>query len=958
MMNQQQMQMSNGMQQPGQQQQQPMNLEQHKREQALANFPAPLQAILRSKPQSEWRNVLQQFQNSGNMRRSLSQQPQGVQPQQPQQQQPHQVPQLQNGAFLGGANIGAMPMMQSLSQGAVSQQGDMNIMQAQMQQNQEMMRQRQMAMQQQKQQQQQQQQPPPPQQQPQNQGQQQVPRQQLNSQQMKIMDQQAVPSSVFNTIRQNAPLPEVKTWYQLKQWLIQNPVPNWPVSHILDIQATHFLYIMKGRSQQQQNNAVPQGQPSQQMPQPQMQGAPAQPPVPPNSMRVPNQIDVQKVRTANPKLANATDDQIRTMILQRQRQQMQKAMQQQQQQQQAAAQGMGQPMQFSSSQQGQQFAMQAPQSQQAQQQPHPASAQAGAQPRPSPTQPDNKPVKRPSDDDVIEMPNPNLNKQPQPQMEGKLPQLTKEQFNALDPAKKQQYLNMQREQQLRRRLHELMKEVQSSMPKLRPIPNMDPASKERLTSMLTSENVKNMVGRFDAFLIACYRMDQNEANLKQLTMQKIQLLSQYKPEALQRKAFEVVDNFSISPETAETIIGNIMAKFHQTVATIPQNKTRQQPAQLTPENLNLLQAQEAERKKSLKSNQVPPAPTSTQPPFQLGDKGQGAPTWYGNQGLKQEDLKLPANNKRQKKNQQQATPAAGTPPVVTSPQQLKAPKPTESFKCPVQGCEHQLKGFATQVELDQHHNVAHKLDMEPVTDPLAFLKDSLRSALNLDENLKQIKKPKAETKSKIKDESAAATPMTKIPSQAGTKTGDTKIEDDDPWQHTNITLDQLRVAFGGDEWDELFPTQEKHLEQQSRFYESYRNSSERWRKITEGAHGALTDTSTEKSKSPEFASDKELPAAKGQNAELEKKEDDAWVVNLQGIEGLDLSGLDELSPFENIGDNDVTMGESGSPFETIEKPALSTEEMFLRQHGLDMAHPEDWTVPQRELADFVMQKKL
>ncbi|EXJ64275.1 hypothetical protein A1O7_00611 [Cladophialophora yegresii CBS 114405] len=1008
MMNQQMQQMNNAAQQGQSQQQLQLNMqEMQKREQALASFPAPLQALLRQKPQSEWRTVLQQFQQSGQMRRSLSQQTPGMQPGQQPQQGP--MAHLQNGAFVGGANAGAQPMTQSLSAGAGSQQGqDLSGMppvnQAQAQQNaQEMMRQRQMQMQQQQKQQQQQGQP---QQGLSNVPGQPQPRQQLTAPQMKLMDQQSVPPTVLNSIRQKAPLPEVKTWYQLKNWLLSNPIENWPVPHVLDIQATHFQHIMKNRNQNLQQQQQLQQQKQQQqppsntmvnqtpIPQPQQRqqapipGMPGQTPgLSPGQIpfRSPSAEDIAKVRAANPRVANMPDEQIRALLITRHRQMQQKVMQQ------AGQQGMPQQMQFmppqagQSNPPGQQFGMQAPGHNQAaqlniqgQQHPRPPSGQAAGQPRPLqvPLQPENKALKRPSDDDVIEMPNQNA--QAQPQAPGNRPSpfqaLTKEQFSALDPQKKQQYMNMQRQhaqQAIAKRIIELQKEVQATMPKPRPIASMDANSRKRITDLLMSNNVKNMLGRFESFLLAFFRMKQDEATIKQLILQRMQLHQQYKQVALQNKIFEPADHFSITADTAEAIVSNITTKFQQTAAQIPNNKGPQRPAQLTPENLSLLEAQEKERKLSLKINQAPPpAPTSTQPPFQIGDpRGQGTPR-YATPGLKQEDLKLPTDTKRRKKNQQQ-TPAAPTP-VATSPQAIKTLKPADMYKCPVNGCEHQLKGFATQGELDQHHNVAHKLDMEPVTDPLAFLHESLRTAFNLDENLKQIKKPKTEVKaggaSNIKNENSAATPvpMSKIPSQGASRPisaqgGDVKIDDaDDPWSHSNITLDQLRVAFGGDDWDELFPSDDKVYEQQSKFYEAYRTTSERWRKIVEGPNGALTDTSTEKSKSPADASDKEGSATaaaggtedKGDSQAKGKGEDDSWNINLDGIEGLDLSGFDELSPFETVGDRDIMMGDS--PFESVEKPQLTTGELQFQALGGDLQHPENWTEEQKSLAEFLL----
>ncbi|KAJ9607363.1 hypothetical protein H2200_008436 [Cladophialophora chaetospira] len=1001
----QQLQQMNNSAQPGQGQQQQLQFnmqEMQKREQALAQFPAPLQALLRNTPQNEWRNVLQRFQQNGQMKRSVSQQTPGMQPSQ-QPQQPAMA-QMQNGAFVGGANIGAQPMQISLSAGAASQQGDMNRTQPANQgqvapNQQEMMRQRQIQLQQQQKQQQGQGQPqqglPNAQGQPQ-------PRQQLTAPQMKLMDQQAVPPTVLNSIRQKANLPELKTWYQLKNWLVANPVENWTVAHVLDIQATHFQHIMKNRAQnlqqqqlqqqqqqlqQQQNNATPSHAPNQQLqqrPQAPMQGVTGQSSgIPPGQMpfKGPTPEDIAKVRAGNPRVANMPDEQIRALLINRQKQMQQKAIAQ------GGQQGMPQQMQFmppqpgQMPQPGQQFGLQAPgQNQmgqlnmQAQPLARPPSGQAAGQPRPSqiPQQPENKALKRPSEDDLVEIPNQNAQAQPQARPQP-FQSLTKEQFNALDPQKKQAYMNMQRhhaQQAMAKKIMDLQKEVQATLATPRPLVNMDAQSRKRITDLLTSNNVKNMLGRFESFLMAFFRMKPDEAAIKQLILHRMQLHQQYKQPALQNKIFEPADHFSLSADNVEAIVANITAKFQLTASQIPNNKAPQRPAQLTPENLSLLEAQEKERKQSIKSNQAPPAPTSTQPPFQIGDpRGQGTPR-YATPGLKQEDLKLPTDTKRRKKNQQQTPVTSAPTPIATSPQATKPTKPAEMFRCPVNGCEHQLKGFATQGELDQHHNVAHKLDMEPVTDPLAFLHESLRSAFNLDENLKQIKKPKTEATaggaSTIKNETSAATPvpMSKIPSQGapGTvagKGGDIKMEDaNDPWLQSNITLDQLRLAFGGDDWDELFPMEDKLHWQKSRLYESYRNTSPRWRKIVEGPNGALTDTSTEKSKSPEVASDKESSASAAagdakKGAHIFKVEDDSWNVNLDGIGNLDLSSLDDMSPFENIGDRDIIMGEDESPFELVDKSQPTTEELHFQALGGDLQHPENWTEQQKSLADFL-----
>jgi hypothetical protein len=157
------------------------------------------------------------------------------------------------------------------------------------------------------------------------------------------------------------------------------------------------------------------------------------------------------------------------------------------------------------------------------------------------------------------------------------------------------------------------------------------------------------------------------------------------------------------------------------------------------------------------------------------------------------------------------------------------------------------------------------------------------------------------------------------------------------------------VAFGGDDWEEVYLSQEKQLEHHRRFLDAYRHSSERWHKIIEGQSGALTDTSTEKSKSPATASDKDLP----RNMDDKKGEKASWHVDLEGIEGLELDGL---SPFEHVdvaGDGDVVMGDDD--FDMVDKSEVSSAMFHARKLGLDLDHPENWSDEDKELYDFLFK---
>ena len=903
--------------------QQPMNMQQaQQREAILARYSVPVQNVLRQKPMNEWQGIihtLQQQQNSA-MQRSDSQQPQNMQ-----RQQSAQVP---NGAFLGGANIGT-PMQQSLSTGAMGAQPQQ---QNPAQMNPEMLRQRQAALQQQQQQRMQGQAEKP-------QGQ---PIQPLNNQQMNFMDSQPIAPNVLAAVRSRIPLPqEIATWMNLKQWAMNNPIPNMPMNQLMQYQAQHFLHVMRARQQQQQ--AQQQQAAQQGMPQGQMMNMPGQAQAFPQP-QIPNPTDqdIQRVRAQNPRLQAMSDEAVRNAIINRHRQQLQAAAQRQ------GAQGPQRPnMQPGQmqSQQMQQVQQPPPPQQQQPQKPQPQKQQPQQPARPAsqtnqskpPQTPADKGIKRPNEPVKTDGPTPIA----KPAVPQRIPNLTKEQFFALPPDKRKQYVD----QQTLQKLIQLVKEVQATMPKLQPL-KLDAAAKQRMIAKLTEDGTKKMVDRFDQLLMAFAKASKDEAQIRGLVLNKLQLFSQYDGNSIQSKAWLPAEHFTITPEKVDEILKDLATKFNMMTAGI------QQRSQLTPENLNRLQEQE-NRKKSIKGGKdVPPAPTTTQPPFQFGDnRGHGAPK-YGGTGLKQEDLKL--DPKRRKKN----PPGGQTPvslsatPEAASPQVTKSQPPAAVFRCPIPSCERNKQGFFNQVELDKHTNAVHKIDTEPVTDPLAFLDASLRDAFNLDENFKQIRKtslmapPMEKTASKgsvanLKADGKVATP----PSQSGRPQSAHFNKDDmglqaqaSDWEHTKITLEELNNIFGDMDWEEAVPA--AALELQDKFIEQYQQSEE-WQKLIRTPGGSLTDTTTEKSATPAIK-------------EPDVKPEDAS--NLQvdlEIEGLDLSGLEDLTDFAQI---DTTMAEDeSSPFEVLDKPVITAEQQFLLDNDIDYTRPDALTVEQKRLMDFIVE---
>ena len=651
-----------------------------------------------------------------------------------------------------------------------------------------------------------------------------------------------------------------------------------------------------------------------------------------------------------------TDDQVRQAIINRQRQQLQEAMRQQ-----GAQRGM-QPGQMPPQQQPQKQQPQQPQPPKPQaQQPAQLSGQP-TQAKPSQTQAD-KGVKRPNESGKSDGPAPAVKPSMQPQ---RIPNMTKEQYDALPQAKKVQLLD----QRMVQRLVAIAKQVQSTMPKLQPV-KMDSAARQKMIGKLTEDGTKNMVNRFDQLLLAFYKQNKDDNEMRGLIFSKLQLFSQYEQPSISNKTWVPVQKFTITSERVEEILKDLRTRFSTMTAGIAQQQQRQQqPALLTPENLSRLQEQEDRKKSSKGGKDVPPAPTTSQPPFQFGDdRGHGAPKYAGT-GLKQEDLKL--DPKRRKKNPPQGqTPASlsATPPAP-SPQATKLQPPSQSqvFRCHDPTCERNKQGFHGQAELIEHTRMVHQIDTEPVTDPLAFLDASLRDAFNLDENFRQIRKPapmappmektaSRTSLSNFKNESKSSTPaaMSKVQSQSGRPQSVQLNKEDigvkaqtDDWEHTKITLEELNNIFGDMDWEEAVPA--AALELQDTFIQQYQQSEE-WQKLIRTPGGSLTDATTDKSTSSPTAANKD-PELK---TEGEKKESSDLFVDLE-IDGLDLTGLADLDiEPAPAADTIIADSDGDSPFEILDKPAITAEQQFLLDNGIDYTHPEMLNPEQKRLMDFIVE---
>lgn len=284
----------------------------------------------------------------------------------------------------------------------------------------------------------------------------------------------------------------------------------------------------------------------------------------------------------------------------------------------------------------------------------------------------------------------------------------------------------QRNREASQAIVQLTKELQSGMQQRKGIANMSAANKARATRLLTQDQTKNMLGRFDPFIVQFLSLSNDRETTKQLLSLRMQLVPQYKLQSYMNKTYEVADQFSMTADQIEKALMEMFQKFQMTLQKSTQMRQQSQGGQmqgqattqqLTPGNLERLEQeqQEAQRRnsKSSKGKDVPPAPTTSQAPFNFGDpRGQGTPK-YASAGLKQEDLKL--DPKRRKRN-----PPTGAMPAtpnavsgVKASSGIKAEpgrkmEPELPFKCSIVNCEYQSQGFATQPELDMHSTTAHR----------------------------------------------------------------------------------------------------------------------------------------------------------------------------------------------------------------------------------------------------------
>ncbi|KAL2155906.1 hypothetical protein VTH82DRAFT_648 [Thermothelomyces myriococcoides] len=204
-------------------------------------------------------------------------------------------------------------------------------------------------------------------------------------------------------------------------------------------------------------------------------------------------------------------------------------------------------------------------------------------------------------------------------------------------------------------------------------------------------------------------------------------------------------------------------------AQLPSQPSPLSAANLEKQNQALKQVQ---NRTAAKAGQPPAAPTTSQPPFQLGvqkSSPAGNPEYLSEQRITQANLVIPPARKKAKTGAGQASPSAGQQQTPNAPSpQVSTPSPAVSRKpeppklmCPEPGCEMGSIGFPTEEALNAHRQEEH---VKPFENPHGFLQEQMTAALGLDAQ----GNPKASPKQAAQGISTpAATPMSISRSKQG-----------------------------------------------------------------------------------------------------------------------------------------------------------------------------------------------
>ncbi|KAI0023180.1 hypothetical protein F4780DRAFT_100643 [Xylariomycetidae sp. FL0641] len=657
---------------------------------------------------------------------------------------------------------------------------------------------------------------------------------QLPPQMTLLMDSMDVPPKILEQMRNttfSALPPSVKKWNQLKQWFAQNQIRDGPLGQLLGVQQAQFANALKrnpalaaAASQRPQPDMPPPGgqAPNGAMPPQSVQPTPIMDPAFANITVTPQEIQQAKSRQ---NLAHMSEEDLRKMLVEMKRNSLRRTHM-------PGAQVPGpanaQPAPANAPAQIQPpNAPSAPMTQPAQTGSGPvtsgpanaAPARPQKQPQPQVNRPvQNTPVpqkagvKRPSTDDVVEVPTiiatPAQRPPSQQPQNGAppFPQLSAQQIAAMPPEQRAKYEAMVKNHQAR-----AAGNLPEEMQRLKAIGQEEHfnAAQEQLQEVpMTPEQYQDMAQKIQAMIVELHKLskvlgrwyslthDNNRARM--FFKMRLRLIKQFVDG---EKMTTLKDTFTISPKELdgvrnmlESMAKDVAHHFPQNIRKNQQNasdqntttRTATPPSQPTPLNAANLEKQaqaiKMHQRSSSKSGQPPAAPTTSQPPFSFGAASpSGQPTYAGKPALTQENLHLPAR-KRTKTgqpsglgsggNSANASPQVqkmGSPDMNKRPAaaEAKQPTPKPQFLCPDSSCEFHTIGFTTE-EAQRHHNEEEHI--KPAQDPLKFFAENLAAYLGVE--------PDGSAKRGPADGQMLGAPMSREPSMkrqgsaAGTKAGE------------------------------------------------------------------------------------------------------------------------------------------------------------------------------------------
>ncbi|CAG8950661.1 hypothetical protein HYFRA_00002871 [Hymenoscyphus fraxineus] len=594
--------------------------------------------------------------------------------------------------------------------------------------------------------------------------------------------------------------PEIKKWGQLKMWAQQNPtMGNETQESIKQLQKIHWQTLMRNKQTMQQQVAMQSGvpprglQPGQNpmssIPQ-NIGGAPVAPMTMNNpqqgpTIRQPTQQDIQAARNhPSGKMAAASDDQIRIFLVRQQAiaHQQRSLMQNMQMQNQMTNMGQPRPGQPQANLMNARLPNHPPPAQAPQAKPAPpntenvnasraarpaanAARAANAPPSSSPAPPPKNNLKRASSDDVVEVPNPNIQQPSRPASQTQAPQgqgqqsagqqarpvLTPQQVAALDPEARKRYeLNARNAQASARLLAIMREEAEKAKTKTYAEIPMNAEMKNKVTRMLR-EVLLHPLNNMTKALPRWYQITQDDDRARKFCALKHRLAKEFDDPQMGKPKENLsmdIQEIEVARAVLNGMVNDLSTRYPNMLnkTKAPQDnqpaqaQTSQPPAAVPLNAANLQEQQQQLNKLHQRTNSrqhaPPAAPTSTQPPFQFGAKSppDGVPAYIGKNTLTQESLHLPA---RKKQKQNQATQGPSSSPQVAkapSPATTKQPvKPKTQARptlcCKETDCDRHTVGFETEEELKAHTEEEH---VKPLSDPMQYAQQNLASLLGLD----------------------------------------------------------------------------------------------------------------------------------------------------------------------------------------------------------------------------------